>query len=213
MNAFAARRGPWFASLGLTERPWLILGSGPEPTVPRELLAAHARVDINNVGRTAQAMGLGRADLTIRAKRKSWTEHTALDTHGLLWIHDLPTPLLRAILAFKPHRHVGTVRPIGKQERDRLVAEVSGVALDGVGAWGKVTNGVAAICMGLALGAPRIVVAGMSLSKSGHSYDALGRTRRQVDEDRIVLESLRHRAELWTTERDLAAEAGLQLVT
>lgn len=213
MSGFVSRRRGWFARLGLTARPWLILGSGPAPTLPRELLGTHARIDINNAGRTAQALGLGRADLTIRAKRKSWVEHTRLDTRGLLWIHDWPAPVLRLILATKPHAHVGTVRPIAKRDRDGLVAEISGIALEGVGAWGKVTNGVAAICLGLALGAPRIVVAGMSLSKAGHSYDGLGRARRQVDEDRIVLEALSARPNLFTTEPDLAEEAGLRLLT
>jgi hypothetical protein len=210
-EAFVARHRAWAAGLGLLDRPWLILGSAPDPTLPAALLASHARIDINNAGRTAQRLGLGRADLTVRAKHKTWREHRHLDTRALLWVHEIPALLLRLLLLTKPYRHIGSLRTMSRGEREAMTAAVSGVSVQGVGDWGKVTNGVAAACYGLMLGVPAIVLAGLSLSKEGHSYDDLNRSRRQVREDAGVLAGLKGRPGLATTEADLASETGLPL--
>lgn len=208
---FTATHRKWLQPLGLLERPWLILGSAPHPTIPGKIFEGHARIDINNAGRTAQAMGYGRADLTVRAKKKSWEEHRHIDTRLLLWIHTVPGPVLPLLLLGKPYDHIGKVRPLRRRDRERMVLQVSGVPLEGFGDLGKVTNGVAMACYGLLLGVPEIVLAGISLSKVGHSYDELGRRRRQVDEDRAVLTALARDPRLATSEPDLAAESGIRL--
>ncbi len=206
-----ARHRRWLGRLGLLGRPWLILGSAPDPNVPPELLRSHLRVDINNVGRTASSLGWGRADLTIRAKRKSWKEHPELDTRSLLWIHEFPPLLLRLVLLFKPHLHIGSVSTMSRRQRERLVAHVASTSLEGIGEFNKVTNGVAAACYGLALGVPQVVMAGISLSKTGHSYDDRGRARRQVDEDAYILDLIKDHPALFTTEAELADSPGLKL--
>ncbi|ORE97153.1 putative membrane-anchored protein [Aurantimonas sp. 22II-16-19i] len=207
---FVRFHGAWLDGLGIRDRPWLILGSAPDPTVPPELFPSHARIDINNAGRTAAALGLGRADLTLRAKKKSWAEHPHIDTRGLLWIHTAPRFLLRPLLINKPYDHIGRVAPLRRRDREAMVTHVSGASVEMIGDLGKVTNGVAAICYGLLLGVPEIVVAGISLSKTGHSYDDLGRVRRQVEEDAVILDRLRTEPRVSTTEDDLAETAGLR---
>ena len=77
----------WLGELGILHKPWLIFGSAPNPTLPDGDPKRWARVDINNAGRTAVALGLGRADLTIRTQRKSWAEWPELDSRALLWTH------------------------------------------------------------------------------------------------------------------------------
>lgn len=211
LQTFIARHGRFLDRLGIRDRPWLIFGSAPDPTVPEELRHSHARIDINNAGRAAAAMGLGRADLTLRAKKKSWEEHPHLDTRGLLWIHTVPGIFLRLLLLPKPHDHIGEVTPLRRTEREAIVTHVSGASVDAIGDLGKVTNGVAAACYGLLMGVPEVVVAGISLSKVGHSYDDLGRVRRQKDEDSFVLDRLRTDPRLFTTEPDLSRDAGLRL--
>lgn len=211
LDAIVRRHGNWLDGLGIRRRPWLILGSAPEPTLPPALAASHVRIDINNAGRTAASLGLGRADLTIRARKKSWEEHPHLDTRGLLWLHTWPPLLLRLQLLGKPYDHVGSLMSLKRPERDAIVSHVAGASVQAIGDLGKVTNGVAAICYGFLLGVPGIVVAGVSLSKLGHSYDQLGRRRRQVDEDAFILERLHLRADLFTTEEDLARDSGLKL--
>ncbi|WP_167591649.1 hypothetical protein [Jiella endophytica] len=211
LSQFVATHRKWLKPLGILEKPWLILGSAPEPTVPGAIFDTHARIDINNAGRTAQAMGYGRADLTVRAKKKSWEEHRHTDTRLLLWIHTVPTLVLPLLLIGKPYDHIGKVKPLRRRDREQVVLEVSGVSLDAIGDLGKVTNGVAMACYGLLLGVPEIVLSGISLSKVGHSYDELGRRRRQVDEDRAVLTALASDRRLATSEADLAAESGIRL--
>ena len=203
----------WLERRGLTDRPWLVLGAAPSPTLPPAALSARARVDINNSGRTARELGLGRADLTFRSKKKSWAEHSYLDTDALVWIHTLPSWAARLDLLRRPHVHVGSLRTLTRVDREALVIEQSGASLEEVGELGKVTNGVAALCFGLALGVPRIALAGVSLTAAGHSYDELGRSRRQVDEDTVVLRALARRPEVETTEPELAEMTGIRLVT
>jgi len=212
LAAVISKHRRWLDRMGLKDKPWLILGSAPDPTIPVGITSTHLRIDINNVGRTATALGLGRASLTIRARRKSWEEHQELDTQALLWIHEYPTPLLKALLALKPHKFVGSIGRISRRNRDALVAEIASTRLENIGELNKVTNGVAAVCYGLAIGVPRIVLAGISLSKNGHSYDQLERKRRQVDEDAYVLHRLSSHPALYTTEADLAMQTGLPLV-
>lgn len=208
-----ARHQEWLATLGILDRPWLILGSAPGPTLPAEAVAGSARIDINNAGRTAAALGLGRAGLTIRAHRKSWEEHPALDSNGLLWVSNYPTLWMRWQLSRQKRAHIDHLRSWHRRERDRIVELVVGEPMQGVGSYGKATNGIAAACYGLFVGIPRIVLAGISAGMPGHSYDNLDRPRRQVEEDIFVLERIGRRRELMTTEATLAAAVGMALWT
>ena len=213
MTDWRATHHAWLSRRGLLDRPWLILGAAPGPTLPPGLLGRCARVDVNNAGRTARELGLGRADLTFRSKKKSWEEHPHLDTRALVWVHTLPAWAARIALLRHPHDHVGSLRTLTRRDRERLVLDESGVDVADVGELGKVTNGVAALCYGLALGVREIVLSGVSLTATGHSYDQRNRPRRQVDEDTVMLRALAARPEVATSERDLAESAGLRLVT
>ncbi|WP_394891358.1 hypothetical protein ACG873_08720 [Mesorhizobium sp. AaZ16] len=210
---FRDRQREWLDGLGVLNRPWLILGSAPSPILPEALLRSHARVDINNAGRTAQQLGLGDADLTFRKKTKPWSEHPTLRTRGLIWYHTAPVMLLYLRLLLLPRVHVNTIMRIKRAERDTIVRAVAGISPRGVGDRGKVTNGVAALCYGLFVGVPEIVLAGFSLSKDGHSYNDVNRPRRQVEEDTLVLSQLRDRSEILTTEPSVAETIGIRLWT
>ncbi|MCK5932700.1 MAG: hypothetical protein KAG89_11070 [Fulvimarina manganoxydans] len=201
----------WLGELGILDRPWLILGSAPSPTLPAGVLADHARVDINNSGRTAEEMGLGRADLTFRAKAKPWSEHPNLDTHGLLWIHTKPRWYAKLKLRYRPHRHIESLEVLTPKVRERIVMAETALPVSEIGDLGKVTNGIAAACFGLACGVPSIVLAGISLTSGGHSYNQNNRARMQITEDRAVLKALAKRNDISTTEAELAEETGLTL--
>jgi hypothetical protein len=56
-----------------------------------------------------------------------------------------------------------------RDDRDSVVGEISGANTRAVGELGKVTNDVAAACYGLLMGAPTVVLVGISLCKAGHS--------------------------------------------
>lgn len=208
---FRERQRQWLSELGILDKPWLILGAAPSPTIPDGILSSHARVDINNAGLTAQSLGLGRADLTFRKKSKSWEEHPTLSSRGLLWYHRRPTWMLKAQLLMMPKVHVDSVMRVTRTERDAVVDIVAGKGVRSTGDIGKATNGIAAVCYALFMGVPEIVLCGISLSKQGHSYTDFVKKRLQVSEDALVLSRLKTRPELFTTEADLAAEAGIKL--
>jgi len=210
-EGFREQQRAWLKSLGILDKPWLILGSAPSPTLPPDLLRSHARIDVNNAGRTAQMLGLGAADLTIRKKNKSWAEHPTLETRGMLWYHTAPLFIMHLQLLMHPRVRVKSLMRASKVERDAIVELISKVSPRGAGETGKATNGVAAICYAIFVGIPEIVLAGLSLSKDGHSYDGLKRTRRQVSEDRLVLTRLKDHPNLLTTEVDLARDVGIKL--
>ncbi|WP_442582721.1 hypothetical protein ACSBOB_12555 [Mesorhizobium sp. ASY16-5R] len=208
---FRDRQRRWLSSLGIYDKPWLILGAAPSPTIPEGILSTHARVDINNAGLTAKSLGLGRADLTIRKKSKSWDEHPTLNTRGLLWYHTRPSWVLKINLMMMPQVQVDSVMKLTRSERDALVDIVAGEGVRGTGDIGKASNGIAAACYALFVGVPEIVLCGISLTKQGHSYTNLVKTRLQVEEDALVLSHLKTRPDVFTTEPDLAAEAGIKL--
>ncbi|WP_152048418.1 hypothetical protein [Aureimonas psammosilenae] len=213
LDRFKRRREAWLRKLKLLDRPWLILGAAPTPTLPPDLFRTHARIDINNAGKTAAELGLGRAALTFRASKKSWLEHDKIDTEGLIWLRDRPTRFIRLYLLDKPYRHIGHVSALTRFDRDEIVRLVSGMSLKEIGDLGKVSNGVAAACYGLLFGVPEVVLAGISLTQTGHSYDQLGRHRLQVEEDRLVLSHFAGDPRVATTEPELAELTGLRLKT
>ncbi len=157
----------WLSRLGILDKPWLILGSAPSPTIPPELIGYCARVDVNNSGKTANALGLPPADLTFRKKKKSWEEHPYVRTRGLLWLHTRPLWFMRLMLLLRPHVQYKSLMRATKGEREAIVDAVSGGLPADVGDVGKVTNGVAALCYGLFLGVPSITLAGFSLIENG----------------------------------------------
>jgi hypothetical protein len=210
MEALRARHRAWLSTLGLLDKPWLIIGSAPDPTLPPGLVAQSARIDINNAGRTAAALGLGRADLTFRTQRKSWAEWPDLDTRAMIWTHRGPKLLMLWEMHRKSNAKVGVLKRWPRGEREEIVEFVTGASLAGTGQWEKATTGIAAACYGLFVGVPQIVLAGISLDAGGHSYDTLHRERRQVGEDAFVLEHIRDRPELLSTEPALIERAGLK---
>lgn len=203
----------WLTKLGILDRPWLILGSAPEPTLPSDILQNCARVDINNAGRTAEILSLGPADLTIRKRRKTWKEHPRLRTRGLLWFHTAPLFMMHLRLWMKPAVRVGSLKRATKDERDAIVRRIVGSIPEDIGRYGKATNGVASVCYALFLGVPTVVLSGISVVKMGHSYNEVGKLRKQIDEDRYVLQKLSSFPNVVTTEPELSRETGIRLVT
>ncbi|WP_437417048.1 hypothetical protein [Sinorhizobium meliloti] len=202
----------WLSRLGIIDKPWLILGSAPSPTIPPDLIGYCARVDVNNAGKTANALGLPPADLTFRKRKKSWEEHPYVRTRGLLWLHTKPIWVMYLKLLAMPHVRYKSLMRATKPEREAIVDAVSGGLPADIGEVGKVTNGVAALCYALFMGVPSVTLAGFSVTKMGHSYDDKGKTRRQIAEDTFVLTQLRDRGNVFTTELELSEHIGLPFI-
>ncbi|MDQ0322870.1 hypothetical protein QO002_005076 [Pararhizobium capsulatum DSM 1112] len=211
LQSFRTEHRRWLVNLGILDKPWLLFGSAPDPTLPEDILRHCARVDINNSGKMANMLGLPPADLTFRKKKKSWEEHPFVRTRGLLWLHTRPLWIMRVKLLFKPSVQYKSLMRATKSDREAIVQLVSGGLPADVGDVGKVTNGVAALCYALYMGVPSVTLSGFSLTKMGHSYNDKGSVRRQIEEDTFVLTQLRNRGNVFTTERELSEHVGIPL--
>ncbi|NDV88062.1 hypothetical protein GTW51_15265 [Aurantimonas aggregata] len=197
--------------LGLLQRPWVILGGAPEPTMPAALLASHARVDVNNAGLAAKQRGWGPADLTVRRPVESWTVFPDLETKALLWYNARPRWRQRWKLMRQRQAKIGALVSLDPDDREAINQGLIGPEILAIGELGKPSTGIAALCYGLFLGVPEIVLSGFSFTRAGHSYDTLARPRLQVAEDRLALERLRSDRGVATSEPELAEDLGLRL--
>ncbi|QKD00330.1 hypothetical protein [Mesorhizobium loti] len=76
----------------------------------------------------------------------------------------------------------------------------------------NISNGVLGAGLSLFLGASRVVMAGVSLSKDGHAYDEHITKRLHIDDDRRVLNALSKRTgKVFAAEPALAGECGIPL--
>ncbi len=213
LSRLIERNRRFLSKRGLLSQPWLVFGAAPDPTIPEQPRNAFIRVDINNAGRTAQQMGLGRAGLTIRNQNKTWSEHPEIDTDCVLFLVKGRFVGFPRRFAFrKPYRHIGSCLGFAREDREAVIRKASGVLPGEVGEMGRVSNGIFATCYGLLLDVPNIVLAGISLSKTGHSYDQQGRRRYHVEEDRYILQHLIGTGRVSTSEPDLANDTGLPLL-
>ncbi|MEF2553827.1 hypothetical protein VQ042_21190 [Aurantimonas sp. A2-1-M11] len=197
--------------LGLLQRPWVVLGGAPDPTMPAALLASHARVDVNNAGLAAKQRGWGPADLTVRRPVESWTVFPDLETKALLWYNARPRWRQRWKLVRQRQAKIGALVSLDPDDREAINQALIGPEILATGELGKPSTGIAALCYGLFLDVPEIVLSGFSFSRAGHSYDTLARPRLQVAEDRHALERLRSDRRVATSEPELADDLGLRL--
>jgi hypothetical protein len=76
----------------------------------------------------------------------------------------------------------------------------------------KISNGVFAALLAIYSGARPVVLAGISLSKGGHSYNNLNTERYHVNADAAALSLANRRGlPLFAADRDLAEESGLSV--
>jgi hypothetical protein len=175
----------WLRQRGLLGRPWLILGAAPDPVIPAELPAGTAHVYVKYAGRAAAALGLPNGDLTFLLQKSGPAETRELVLDSVLRMgHRTPaSALLRKLLPFA----AGTEFPLTHQERDDFIIGTLGSLFAGVGKEKRPSNGVALICYAIAMGIPKIIVAGLSLEVDGYAYDPTARTRRHQPEDQAAL--------------------------
>jgi hypothetical protein len=201
-------------SAGPVDRDWLVLGSAPEPTVPRGLAEGCLLACVNNSGLTAHRLGLKTPDLAVRAEHKSWSEIAGLSTHAILWISERPMLRLRMKYPASFRHRADAIRRLPSPLRDAIMAKILGLTIEPGGTGQRPSNGVFTVALALAAGAPRVIVCGVSLSENGHSYNALGEARKQIEPDRRAFMALASRyPNVVTTEPDLARDTGLGLCT
>jgi hypothetical protein len=207
------RHRRWLARHHLLDRPWFVLGSAPNPTIPAGIADRAAIICINNAGFTAARQGLPPANLTFRNRGKDWKMLRGHKVPLVLWvcnrkprhiffkrltvpallrseIHTLPLELRRAIDL--------KVLGDGKPEDDETIS--------------KPSTGVFAVVYGLFVGVSEISLAGLSIDKSGYSHPATRARMMHSAEDRFALIRIAERyPSVSTTERVIHEATGIPL--
>lgn len=201
----------WLAARNLLERPWFVLGSAPDPTIPEDMKHRAALIAINNVGITAQRLGLPPASLTFRNKNKEWKTLKGIEVPLVLWVCDR-TPFQLKIKMMMIRAKLGEVRVMPRDHRKAVYSHMLGADHDNPDAIGKPSTGVFAVLYALFVGVPEIVLGGMSMNKQGYSYEYKKARMMHQDEDRFALETVARRfPQVSTSERVIHEAVGLPL--
>ena len=203
----------WLGEHGLLDRPWFVLGSAPEPTIPPDLGDRAALICINNVGVTAARLGLPPADLTFRNKNKEWATLAGCKVPLVLWVCDR-NPFQIFLKRLRIRAQLGEIRVMRRADREHVYTHMLKVGASELDEIGKPSTGVFAVLYALFVGIPEIILGGMSMDKQGYSH-AFKRARMMHGaEDRFALETIaRHYSCVTTTEATVAEATGLRLYT
>ncbi len=209
------------------DRPCLVLGSAPEPTLPENLRKKTTLVCVNGSGWSAKQAGWGSPSLTVMLGSLLTADHTVrdrealrgLDTDTLTLIHSWPRG--RSLSEIQTKRRLkelgyscNRLVAISKRKRNKVLRRMIGHRIDGPGSDDRPSNGVLAACLALWRGSPEVVLAGFSLRQDGHSYDSQSvRKRHHRAADREAIASLLTRGfSVSATEPELASALGLKLI-
>ncbi len=209
-DAAIALQRDWLKRRGLVNRPWLILGAAPKPTIPEPLPTNVAHVHVKYSGHSAVKNGMPPADLTLLLHKTTAKDVAGLEIRDVLRMRRRLSRLTRLYRRFGWAGFQESV--ITHDERDQFILRVAGSLFASGGRDERPSNGVAMICYALAMGVPQIVVAGVSLEADGYDYDPTIRNRRHQAEDRAALREIARRGlPVETTEAGLAEITGLPL--
>lgn len=206
-----ARHAAWLSARGLTDRPWFILGSAPDPHVPAPFPPRTAHIHVKYAGHAARQHGLPPGDLTFLLTKTKPEDIAGLSLDSILRLckrQGLLTRLRRDLPFLKAKECALTDR-----ERDAFIIGTLGTLFGGRGDEIRPSNGVALIAYAIAVGIPQIIVAGISLDSDGYAYDRSARTRRHLAEDRAALTVVAERyPQVATTEPGLSRATGIPLL-
>ncbi|MCO6050960.1 hypothetical protein NGM99_14345 [Mesorhizobium sp. RP14(2022)] len=200
----------WAGARGLLGRPWFVLGSAPGPAIPDHLPENTAYIYVKYAGHSAKRRGLPDADLTLLLTKTEPKQIAGLKTRSTLMM-GRTFPLSAKLKRLSGWRWSSQAE-LHRMERDQFVIRTLGSLFTGIGEEKRPSNGISLLAYALALGVPQIIIAGMSLETNGHDYNAVGKKRRHVAEDRAALQQI---AALYpfvsTTEENLHRITGLPL--
>ena len=198
----------WLGPHGLLDRPWFILASGPDPTIPRDIAERALLVCINNAPATAARMGLGSPRLTFRNPNKEWKSVAGCKLPLILWLSNKRSPEVIWLKLFTARGIAGEIRTMRKSTRDVLNRHFLGSALGNVGQMHKPSTALFAVFYGLFVGAPEIILGGVTLEKDGYSYTtALPGIHKHRDEDFAAMQLIAARYRTVSTSEAEVAKA------
>lgn len=201
--------------------PAFVLGSAPEPQLPRAYSPAWSLVTVNASQVVGEKMGLPPPALTL-IRPGILVGNLDSDRYKRQLLAGKRT----RVLVVPSHRQRGASLERGCDTFDyrfdslvvlndwqiaKIENRMCAIYLSALGGWeNSCSTGVQAIMMACFLGANPVVVSGVSLSAAGHAYDDRNAPRYHVSGDARVLEAARARAlPIFTTDQSFASETGL----
>ena len=195
----------------------LVLGSAPQPIIPREGKWSQV-ICVNSSGWAARQLGLKTPDLTILGSFKFLPHRQedlcvlkGLETDSLMLIHHSYAPTVSEIedTLDKLCYRYRNIEVISVDERAVIISRATGYQFHDRGL--KISNGVFAVCVALQEKDSKVVIAGISLEKDGHSHNSGNRPRGHRLADRTALWVMRRKGcILRTTEEDLTRLTGIK---
>ena len=205
--------------------PGLILGSAPDPHLPKIKLDKVNLICVNSSGWSARRLGLQIPDLTVLLRHKLLAQDTREDLKAMksLKTHKLLVVPHASLIKFSKIKDVLTQLDyqyneiINCKDKVHVIKAITGENLgEGDPHVTKVSNGLFAVCLALFYGAPEVIMTGFSLTASGHNYYAerdKHRPRQHILPDKKAILAMRDRGlKIKTSEPDLARETGIELV-
>lgn len=198
----------WMRVRGLLNRPWLILGAAPDPTLSANLPDDVAYVYVKLSGRSAARRNMPGADLTFLPQKIDHAKLEGLSTGHIL---RMSRHLTLATAARRLLQDVSIDEcHLTNGERDRYILHTVGSLFGADGSEARPSNGIALVCFAIALGVPKIIMSGISLESNGHDYNREARRRKHVPQDLAALKVVSARfPQVVTTEDNLHRLAGV----
>lgn len=204
------------AAITLKPGPALVLGSAPQAVLPVGFDDTWSVVTANAAQVRAEQWGILSPTLTVfrsgmaeqeQHQDEVWAQLRQRQTGHLVATGDATSraPLLSRMMEYEyrsAHLHLVT-----KLERVEIIVQASGSLTPALGK--SVSQGIFAAALALRLGAPCVVLAGISFSSTDHFYGSWGK-RGHLDADRNFLALARRKAmPIFASDPAFARESGL----
>jgi len=203
----------WLGKHRLLDRPWFILASGPDPTIPAHIVDRAELVVINNAAATAARLGLGSPRLAFRNPNKEWKSVAECKLPLILWMSNKRGFEVIWTKLFAARGIAGEIRTMRKSTRTVINRHFLGSELDAVGRMHKPSTAVFAVFYGLFVGVPEIILGGVTIDRDGYSYTtALPGIHKHRDEDLVAMQMIAGRfPSVSTSEAEVSEKTGLPL--
>lgn len=204
--------------------PCLVLGSAPNPQLPRRSLDGIHLLCVNSSGWSAKQRGLPIPRLTVLGGFKLTKPDREIDRQALRGLRTqqllLLTHLLKLTLAEAKEKlaqldyQYVNMKTMNYARRARMIEAVTGEKLGrGDNETSKISNGLFTACLALYEGAPEVILSGISLTSDELSYAQIKGRRRHILPDKEALIAMRDRQlPIKTSEPELAKITGIELV-
>ena len=206
------RHRRWLGKHNLLDRPWFVLASAPNPTIPENIAERAAVVCINNAAATAARLGLPPPALTLRNRNKEWDSVAGVKLPLVLWMSDRNILRVYWVKLFVAKSRIGEIRTIGSRARRDIYTHMLGSDLSDVGHMHKPSAGMFAALYAAFVGVPEVILAGFSMGQDGYSYGSLPGIQIHREEDRFAMGIIAAQyPSVRTTESEVAEQTGIPL--